>query len=247
MQAWKIITQIYLKSIQKYIYLGRDSISGSKSKNCGRVFFFTLPIFDDAPTFAAFFWLWAAISPVRKLARPKSTTFSESSGQELSQVLFVKNFASRKYRGEGVLEKNAVFCNFPLPPQKNFQMAVNRTILILEPLPMAHLKAYVPNFPKHMRERSQSLKLWMLDLSEVRWSENLAAQNAVFSAFFERKCSLTAKPSIFDPIVLYIFRKLSIWGFRKSGWNSIFDILWVVRFLGTLPDRLDYMISEAVL
>ena len=35
-------------------------------------------------------------------------------------------------------------------------------------LPMAHMKAYVPNFPKHMRERSQSLKLWVLDLSEVR-------------------------------------------------------------------------------
>ena len=54
-----------------------------------------------------------------------------------------------------------------------------------------------------------------------------------FSAIFERKCSVTAKPSIFDPIVLYIFGKLSIWGFRKSGWNSIFDILWVVRYLGT--------------
>ena len=45
-------------------------------------------------------------------------------------------------------------------------MAVNRTILILEGLPMAHMKAYVPNFPKHMRERSQSLKLWVLDLSD---------------------------------------------------------------------------------
>ena len=47
-------------------------------------------------------------------------------------------------------------------------VAANRSILILEGLPMAHLKAYVPNFPKHMRERSQSLKLWVLDLSEVR-------------------------------------------------------------------------------
>ena len=61
-------------------------------------------------------------------------------------------------------------------------------------------------------------------------------QNSCFSAFFERKCSLTAKPSIFDPIVLHIFRKLSIWGFRKSGWNSIFDILWSVRFLVTGMD-----------
>ena len=83
-------------------------------------------------------------------------------------VLSWKNFPIKKYRGEGFLAKNAVFCNFPLPPQKKFQMAVNRTISILEGLPTASLKAYVPNFPKHMRERSQSLKLWVLDLSEVR-------------------------------------------------------------------------------
>ena len=83
-------------------------------------------------------------------------------------VLFVNNFASRKYRGEGVLEKKRCFLQFSITAPKNFQMAVNRTILILEPLPMAHLKAYVPNFPKHMRKRSQSLKLWVLDLFEVR-------------------------------------------------------------------------------
>ena len=53
-----------------------------------------------------------------------------------------KIFASQKCRGEGVLAKNAVFADF--------QLAAIRTILILEPLPMAHLKAYVPNFPKHM-------------------------------------------------------------------------------------------------
>ena len=67
-----------------------------------------------------------------------------------------KFFASRKCRGEGVLAKNAVFLQFSIAAPKNFQMAVNRTILILEALPMAHLKAYVPNFPKHMRKRSQS-------------------------------------------------------------------------------------------
>ena len=61
-----------------------------------------------------------------------------------------------------VLAKNAIAA------PKKFQMAANRTILILEPLPIAHLKAYVPNFPKHMLKRSQSLKLWVLDLSEVR-------------------------------------------------------------------------------
>ena len=85
-------------------------------------------------------------------------------------ALSEKNFASRKCRGEGVFsKKNAVFCNFLCPPPpKKIQKVANRTILILEGEPMAHLKAYVPNFPKHMRERSQSLKLWVLDLSEVR-------------------------------------------------------------------------------
>ena len=58
----------------------------------------------------------------------------------------------------------------------------------------------------------------------------LVIQNAVFSAIFEIKCSLTAKPSIFDPIVcICIFGKLCIWGFRKSGSKSIFDIPWRVR------------------
>ena len=94
--------------------------------------------------------------------------FRNPQDESFHMVLSVKNFASRKCRGEGVLAKNAVFCNFKWPPQQNFQIAVIRTILILEALPMAHLKAYVPNFPKHMRERSQSLKLWVLDLSEVR-------------------------------------------------------------------------------
>ena len=83
-------------------------------------------------------------------------------------TLIWKNFPIKKYRGEGFLAKNAVFSNFSCPPQEKFQMAANRTILMLEGLPMAHLKAHVPNFPKHMRKRSQSLKLWVLAPSKVR-------------------------------------------------------------------------------
>ena len=61
-----------------------------------------------------------------------------------------KNFPSQKCRGDGILAKNAVFCNFSCPPRKRFQVAANRTILILEDLPMAHLKAHFPNFQKHI-------------------------------------------------------------------------------------------------
>ena len=59
-------------------------------------------------------------------------------------VLSWKNFPIKKYRGEGFLAKNAVFCYFSCPLRKKFQVAANRTILILEGLPMAHLKAYIP-------------------------------------------------------------------------------------------------------
>ena len=83
-------------------------------------------------------------------------------------VLSLKNFPIKKYRGEGFLAKNAVFLQFSIAAPKKFQMAANRTILIVEGLPMAHLNAHGPNFPKHMRKRSQSLKLWVLALSKVR-------------------------------------------------------------------------------
>ena len=112
---------------------------------------------------------------------------------------------------------------------------------------MAHLKAYVPNIPKHMWERSQFYKIVGARPLQSQVIRKVAAQNAVFSAFFERKCSLTAKPSIFDPIVLYIFGKLSIWRFRKSGWNSIFDIMWSVRFAVTLCNSFEGLIWIFVL
>ena len=66
-------------------------------------------------------------------------------------VLSRKNFPLQKCRGEGNLaKKNAVF----RVSTKKIQVAANRTILILEGLPMAHLKAYVPYFSKLPRKRS---------------------------------------------------------------------------------------------
>ena len=61
-------------------------------------------------------------------------------------------------------------------------------------------------------------------------------QNSCFFGIFWEKMLSHGQTVHFLPIVLYIFRKLCIWGFRKSGWNSIFDILWSVRFLVTGMD-----------
>ena len=99
-------------------------------------------------------WLWAAITPVEKLARPQSTSFSESSGRELSHGPIPEKFSLTKMSRRRGFSQKRFFCNFPLPPQEIFQVAANRTILILEGLPMAHLKAFVPYFQKHMWKRS---------------------------------------------------------------------------------------------
>ena len=94
--------------------------------------------------------------------------FRNRQDESFHMVLTVKKNCLTKMSRRRGFSKKRRFLQFSIAAPKKFQMAVNRTILILEPLPMAHLKAYVPNFPKHIRKRSQSLKLWVLDLSEVR-------------------------------------------------------------------------------
>ena len=101
----------------------------------------------------------------------------------LSGIIFCLTKMSRR-RG---FNKKRRFCPFVLVPSKNFQLAAIRTILTLEPLPMAHLKAYVPNFPKRMWKRSQCRKLWVLALSEVGWSRIVGPKNAVFFGIFWEK------------------------------------------------------------
>ena len=58
--------------------------------------------------------------------------------------------------------------------------------------------------------------------SEVGQSQIVSAKIAVFRPFFGSKWSLTAKPSTFDPIVLYIIGKLSIWHILKLWWELYF-------------------------
>ena len=72
-------------------------------------------------------------------------------------VLSVKNFPSQKCQGEGIsANKKIPFSAISRvrPEKENIQMAAKRTILILEGLPMAHLKAFVLNFSEHPRKGS---------------------------------------------------------------------------------------------
>ena len=122
------------------------------------------------------------------MLHPKSTTFLKSSGRELSHG-GTHNIGSttKNPRKLAKRKKKAVFCIFLCSSVKKIQMAPNRTILVQEEMPTTHLKAYVPNFPKHPWESRKSLKLRELCPSKVRWSRFVSLKNAVFSALFWRK------------------------------------------------------------
>ena len=69
------------------------------------------------------------------------------------------------------------------------------------------------------------LKIWVPAPSEVSRSRIVAPKIVVFRPFFGRKWSLTAKPSTFDPTVLYIIVKLCIWRIWNTGGKSIWPPL----------------------
>jgi len=63
-------------------------------------------------------WLWAAITPVKKLARPKSTTFSETSGRELSHGPILEKFSHQKISRRRVFSKKRRFLQFSIAAPK---------------------------------------------------------------------------------------------------------------------------------
>ena len=86
----------------------------------------------------------------------------------------------------------------------------NVPLLKFDALPIAHFEDNVPIFLKHMLKLAIPLKIWGPAPSEVSLCRICSPKIAVFRPFFGRKWSLTAKPSTFDPIVLYIIGKLCI-------------------------------------
>ena len=116
-------------------------------------------------------------------------------------------------------------------------MVANRTILTPETLPIAIWKLMSQIFLKHMWRLSIPSKFWVLVLSEVILSGNVGAKIGHFKSIFERKCFLMAKPSTFDPLVFYIFGKLSISAFQISGWKSIFERLVILIWFLVLTLR----------
>ena len=125
-------------------------------------------------------------------------------------------------------------------------MAANRTILVREEMPTAHLKAYVPNFPKQPWESRKSLKLRELCPSKVRWSRFVSLKIAVFSALFWRKSFFWPTSTKATHPMIGIFGKLCISAFCTYPNIRVFLNRQAVRILLTLPDWLDYISWQCV-
>ena len=90
-------------------------------------------------------------------------------------------------------KKFSVFGNYEWYSAKKIQIILNRTILTLDALPIAHFEAYVPIFLKHMLTLAIPLKFWVPAQSKVGWSRIVILKKAVFWPLFWRK-------SLFWPI-----------------------------------------------
>ena len=186
----------------------------SNFKITGVVFFVTAPYFCLRSQNFTVVWLWAAITPVQNLTRPISSTFSESSGRQLSDGPILDFFSLSKFRGTSVLWEKAFFCIFAWPHRENFQKIYNRTILKFDALPIAHIEADVPLFSKHLWKLAIRLKLWVLAHSEVSWSRTMTAKMSVFRPLFWRK-------SLFWPILTQKCFKCYTW--LESYGSPLYD------------------------
>ena len=150
-------------------------------------FFFDASYFRWRTSFFGLVHLWRPITPVQNLTRPISSTFSETSGREVSHgpspdIFFFEQISRNEH-----FWKKLIFNIFSLPHQKKNQTILIRPILKFDALPIAHFETYVPLFLKHLWKLAISLKLWVPAHFEVGWSRTVAAKIGVFRPFFLRK------------------------------------------------------------
>ena len=148
--------------------------------------------------------------------------------------------------------KKRRFCRFFVVPSKKFSTGCHSDNFDPRTSAYGSFESLCPKFSKtHVKKVSISKIVGARPLRS-QLIQNREPQKRCFFGIFWEKMLSHGQTVHFLPIVLYIFRKLCIWGFRKSGWNSIFDILWSVRFLVTGWDRYvpisrDLVIREAII
>ena len=151
-------------------------------------------------------------------------------------------FSLSKFRGMGVLWKKLIFSIFSCPHREKFQTILNRTILKFDALHIAHFETYVPLFLKHLWKLAISLKLWVPAASEVRWSRTVSKKTLILGYFLD-KTFFSAKSNQETPPSVKHGWKATDLLFEMVKMKIIFFILWSVRFLMMLLDRLSESLS----
>ena len=130
--------------------VGRTCYSFQNSLLWPWLFFVTPLIFGNGSKISAVCQLWTAITPVQKLVGPKTSTFSESSGCELSHGSTLNMCFYIKISSNLAKSKKNRFLHFFVSLSKIFQVAAHRTLSKIGALPIAHFEDNVPIFSKHM-------------------------------------------------------------------------------------------------
>ena len=183
------------------------SFRSSKLKIVAVLFFFNAWYFRWRTSFFGLVHLWRPITPVQNLTRPISSTFSETSGREVSHrpILDISPFEQIS-RNEHLMS-NFFLHFFVATPKKN---SSGRRSDNIEDWRLPHFEADVPTFSKYLWKLAISLKLPTPKLDDPgplppKWVflDQFNEENNFFGTFWPNEY----------PQVLYMVGKLRISSF----------------------------------
>ena len=113
-------------------------------------------------------------------------------------------------RIRGFSKKKRRFLQFSIAPPTKFSNGCQSDNF--DPRRSAHgsSKSLCPNFFETHVRCSQSLKLWVLDLSKVRWSKNLALKIAVFRHFLRKNALSRPNRPFWPQSVIHILKPVHL-------------------------------------
>ena len=124
----------------------------SNFKITGVGFFFTAPYFCLRSQNFTVVWLWGAITPVQNLTRPISSTFSESSGRQLSDGPILGFFFFEQISRNKRFMRKGFFLHFCMTAPRKFSSGRQSDNIDARGLPNSSSESLCPKvFREHMK------------------------------------------------------------------------------------------------
>ena len=151
------------------------------------LFFWTPPYFWGQTENFKVCWLWAAITPVKKLARPKSTTFSETSGRELSHGPILEKFSHQKISRRRVFSKKRRFLQFSIAAPRKISNGCQSDNFDARRSAHGSSESSCPKFSKTHAEKVSIFKIVGASPLQSQVIQKSCRQNRWFSGTFWEK------------------------------------------------------------